>query len=155
MQPLIINFYLKRRSFEDMSHDMKKNNKMSKCPVKTQISLGITQSDQSLCCALNASLRTQGFFMQTAKTLIRLGRCPGWSETSLGAHSFCWFCHAAAHIENIHTSSKTAEWHYALTRNLIFPWREFKFPWLFLLISTTEHKLFCQGNLKTKFMPNI
>ena len=25
--------------------------------------------------------------MQTAKTLIRLGRCPGWSESSLGAHA--------------------------------------------------------------------
>ena len=22
-----------------------------------------------------------------------LGGCPGWSESSLGAHSFCWFCH--------------------------------------------------------------
>ena len=32
----------------------------------------------------------------TVKTLIRLGGCPGWSESSLGAHSFCWFCHIAA-----------------------------------------------------------
>ena len=38
------------------------------------------------------------FFMRTAKTLIRLGGCPGWSEPSLGAHSFCWFCHVVAHI---------------------------------------------------------
>ena len=45
---------------------------------------------------------------RTAKTLIRLGsetinpylpsgichrRCPGWSESSLGAQSFDWFCH--------------------------------------------------------------
>ena len=30
--------------------------------------------------------------MRTAKTLIRLGGCPGWSQSSLGAHSFCWFC---------------------------------------------------------------
>ena len=36
--------------------------------------------------------------MQTAKTLIRLGGCPGCSESSLGAHSFCWFCHVAAHV---------------------------------------------------------
>ena len=36
--------------------------------------------------------------MRTAKTLIRLGGCPGWSESSLGAHSFCWFCHEAAHV---------------------------------------------------------
>ena len=27
--------------------------------------------------------------MRTAKTLIRLGGCPDWSESSLGAHSFC------------------------------------------------------------------
>ena len=33
-----------------------------------------------------------------AKTLIRLGECPGWSEFSLGAHSFCWFCHVAAQM---------------------------------------------------------
>ena len=32
------------------------------------------------------------------KTLIRLGRCPGWSESSLGIHSFCWFCRVAAHF---------------------------------------------------------
>ena len=36
--------------------------------------------------------------MQTAKTLIRLGGCPGWSESSLGAHSLCWFCHEAAQL---------------------------------------------------------
>ena len=36
--------------------------------------------------------------MKKAKALIRLGGCPGWSEASLGAHSFCWFCHVAAHM---------------------------------------------------------
>ena len=36
--------------------------------------------------------------MRTAKTLIRLGACPGWSESSLGAQPHCWFCHEAAHI---------------------------------------------------------
>ena len=56
------------------------------------------QSDQSLRCALNWKLRTQAFFMRTAKTLIRLGGCPGWSESSLGALSFCWFCHVATQI---------------------------------------------------------
>ena len=34
----------------------------------------------------------------TAKTLIRLGGCPGWSKPSLCGHSFCWFCHEAARI---------------------------------------------------------
>ena len=36
------------------------------------------------------------FFMRTAKTLIRLGGCPG--EPSLGAQSFCWFCRVAAQV---------------------------------------------------------
>ena len=39
------------------------------------------------------------FFVRTAKTLIRLGGCPGWSESSLGAQSLCWFCHVAAHMQ--------------------------------------------------------
>ena len=51
-------------------HD--KTNKVTVRPAKTQISLPIE-------C--------------TAKTLIRLGGCPGWSEFSLGAQSLCLFCH--------------------------------------------------------------
>ena len=76
------------------------------------------QSDKSLQCVLNGWLRTQGFFIRTAKTLIRLGGCKGWSESSLDTHAiwlvlsydlfmthfllqilllcrhmwFCWFC---------------------------------------------------------------
>ena len=36
--------------------------------------------------------------MRTAKTLIRLGIRPVSSESSLGAQSFCWFCHGAAQV---------------------------------------------------------
>ena len=36
--------------------------------------------------------------MRTAKIMIRLGGCPGQSESSLGAQSFRWFCHEAAHL---------------------------------------------------------
>ena len=36
--------------------------------------------------------------LSTQWWLIRLGGCPGWSKSSLGAHSFCWFCHVAAHL---------------------------------------------------------
>ena len=35
----------------------------------------------------------------TQQRLIRLGRCPGWSESSLGAQSFCWFCHEVAYFK--------------------------------------------------------
>ena len=53
-------------------------------PAKTQLSLGIRPIwSESLLCAL----RTQGFFMRTVRTLIRLDGCPGWSESSLGAHA--------------------------------------------------------------------
>ena len=45
------------------------------------------QTDQSLRYALNGKLRTKAFFMWTAKTLIRLGGCTGWSESSLGANA--------------------------------------------------------------------
>ena len=58
-----------------------------------------TQSDHSLRCALSGKLRTQAFFMRTAKTLIRQGGCPGWSESPLGAKSFWWFCDEVAHIK--------------------------------------------------------
>ena len=39
--------------------------------------------------------------MRTAKTLIRLGGCPGLSESALGVHSFCWHCHVAAHLTQL------------------------------------------------------
>ena len=56
------------------------------------------QSDQRLHCPHEQSCGPQLPTERTAKTLIRLGRCPGWSESSLGAQSFCWFCHEAAQI---------------------------------------------------------
>ena len=72
------------------------------------------QSDQSLCCLLNGWLRAQAFFMWTAKTLIRLGRCPGWSQSSLGAHAILlvltWGGSDVSpkifHIFTVHTSFK-------------------------------------------------
>ena len=54
-------------------HD--KTNKMTVCPAKTQISLGI----RPVCAPKLSSCRQ--------RTLIRLGGCPGWSESSLGAQS--------------------------------------------------------------------
>ena len=42
--------------------------------------------------------KTNKMSVRPAKTQIRLGGCPGWSESSLGAQSLCWFCHVAAHL---------------------------------------------------------
>ena len=68
-------------------HD--KTNKMSVRPAKTQISLCIRPvwSDSSLCAQWIA--KDPSFLHEDP---------PGWSESSLGAHSFYWFCHVAAHV---------------------------------------------------------
>ena len=41
---------------------------------------------------------TLSYPMSAQWRLIRLGGCPGWSESLLGAQPHCWFCHEAAHI---------------------------------------------------------
>ena len=45
---------------------------------------------------------------RTAKTLFRLGGYPGWSESSLGALSFCWFWHVVAQMVGMVKSSVNA-----------------------------------------------
>ena len=59
------------------------------------------QSDQILRCPHEESLGPSLPIERTAKTLIRLGGCSGWSESSLGAHWFCWCCRVAAHLLNV------------------------------------------------------
>ena len=39
-----------------------------------------------------------------------MGGCPGWSESSLGAQSFCWFCHEAAQMLQSTLHSKHTHW---------------------------------------------
>ena len=56
------------------------------------------KSDQSLHCPHEENFGPKLSLERTAKTLIRLGACPGWSESSVGVQSFCWFCHEVAHI---------------------------------------------------------
>ena len=73
----------------EMSHD--KTTKWVCAQQRLRSAWASAQPDQSLRCAFNGQLRTQGFFMRTLKTLIRLGGCPGWSESSLGTHAVCWF----------------------------------------------------------------
>ena len=81
----------------NMSRNMTKPTKWHVHPAKTQISLGIRPvwSVFSVCStgSLGPKLSSCG-----QRRLISLGRCSGWSESSLGAQSFCWFCHKAAHI---------------------------------------------------------
>ena len=89
-----------------------KTNKVSVRPAKTQISLGIRpfavrmKKTWVLSYPLNAQRR-----------LIRLGGCPGWSESLLCAHSFCWFCHVAAHM--------SLPGHLQFYRSLLSKWNGF------------------------------
>ena len=63
-------------------------------PTRLSSAWASTQIEQSLLCALSVAKDP----VRTAKTLIRLGRCPCWSVSSLGVQSLCWFCHVAAHF---------------------------------------------------------
>ena len=38
--------------------------------------------------------------MSAQRSLWSNWACPGWSESLLGAHSFCWFCHVVVQILN-------------------------------------------------------
>ena len=82
-------YLVKLASRYEPRHD--KTNKMCLRPAKTQISLRIrpVRSEYLLC--------TQ-WVAKDQRYLHADSGCPGWSEASLGAHSFCWFCHVTAHI---------------------------------------------------------
>ena len=79
------------------SRDMTKPTKWVCAQRRLRSACASAQSDRSLRCPHEEPLGLYLPIERTAKTLIRLGGCPGWSESSLGAHSFCWFCHVAAH----------------------------------------------------------
>ena len=74
------------------------------CPAKTQISLGIRPvwSESSLCVLRIAKASSCGQW----RLFIRLGGCPGWSESSLGAHVILlvmswggsFYCHTAKQL---------------------------------------------------------
>ena len=77
-------------------HD--KTNKMACAPCEDSDQPGQMSSLISLCYPHEESLGLKLPIECTAKTLFRLGRCPGGSESSLGSQSFCWFCHGLAHL---------------------------------------------------------
>ena len=89
----------KFRETNNPAHD-KFNNQ-----VKTQISWASTQSDKRLCCPHAVATHPKS----AQRRLIRLDGCPGWSESSLGAHSFCWFCHVVAQIKTVRQFRDTNE----------------------------------------------
>ena len=104
----VLSYLWNEKMLYEPRHD--KTNKVTVRPAKTQISLGVRpvfavrmKKAWVLSYPISAQRRLWSDWAElpnkrTAKTLIRLGGCPGWSESSLGAQSLCWFCHVAAHI---------------------------------------------------------
>ena len=66
------------------------------------------QSDQSLRCPHKAWVLS--YPLSAQRRLIRLGGCPGWSESSLSALSFCWFCHVVSHMLRNHLDINSFAW---------------------------------------------
>ena len=103
-----------------MSRDMTKPTKCL-CPQRRLRSAWASaQSDHSLRCPHEECLGTWLPIERTAKTLIRLGGCPGWSESSLGTQSLCWFCHVAAQMSfKVLQNKKKKNCHYAILAGLM------------------------------------
>ena len=73
--------------FHSVSHSMTKPTKLPFRPEKIQISLDIRPvwSESSL--SIWRNIGSSSTHWAPAKTLIRLGGCPGWSESLLGAQA--------------------------------------------------------------------
>ena len=80
----------------NMSCDKTKPTKWLYAQQRLRSAWASAQSDQSLRCPHEESLGPYLPIEHIVKILIRLGGCTGWSESSLGAHSLCWFCHEVA-----------------------------------------------------------
>ena len=97
--------------------DMTKPTKWLCAQQRLRSAWASAESDQSLHCPHEETLGPKLPVEHTARTLIRLGRCPGWSESLLGAHSFCWFCHVAAQMTNELEYDKTNKLTYAPSKD--------------------------------------
>ena len=77
-------------------HD--KTNKLACAPSKDSDQPGHPPSLSGVFALRMKKARFLSYQLSAQRRLIRLGGCPGWSESSLGAQSFCWFCQEAAHL---------------------------------------------------------
>ena len=81
----LTNTFIPLLSYQYLSRLMTKPTKWHVCSAKIQISLGVRPvwSESSL--STWRKLGSSATIKHIAKTLIRLGECPGWSESLLGA----------------------------------------------------------------------
>ena len=98
-QDILLVLSCSRSVIQYMSHDMTKPAKWLCAQRRLRSAWASAQSDQSLRGPHEEALGPYLPIKRTAKTRIRLGGCPVWSESSLGAQSLCWFCRVAARIQ--------------------------------------------------------
>ena len=100
-------------SINEPPHD--KTIKVTCAPSEDSDQPGHPPSLISLPCPHEKSLGPELHIERIAKTLIRLGECPGWSESSLGAHSLSlvlsWGGSNYATTEYIWASKMCILWH--------------------------------------------
>ena len=80
-----------------MSCDMTKPTKWLCAQWRLRSAWASVQSDQSALWSHWVAMDPR-FLHADSEDTHQTDGCPGWSESSLGAHSFCWFCHVVAHI---------------------------------------------------------
>ena len=91
---MLVNISLSERCRLSPAQKHKELSRRMTKPMKTQISMSICPVWSLSTCRHLASLVTHWVHREDSDQAGRLGRCPGWSESSLGA--FCWFCHETA-----------------------------------------------------------
>ena len=84
-----------------LSRDMTKPTKWGYAQWRLRSARASAQSDQSSVCAQWVAKDPRFLHADSEDSdqiLIRLGGCPGWSESLLGTQSLCWFCHVVAKL---------------------------------------------------------
>ena len=85
-------------SLLQMSRDMTKPTNWVCAQRRFRSAWASAQSDESLRCP-HEKPWVLSYPLSAQRRLIRLGGCPGWSESLLGAQSFCCFCHVVAQLK--------------------------------------------------------
>ena len=97
------------RSTLELSHD--KSNKIVCAPNEDSDQPGHPPSLIRIFAVRMKKSWVLSYPLHAVNALIRLGGCTGWSESSLGAQSLCWFCHEAAHLySEFHSQSLGGGW---------------------------------------------
>ena len=79
-----------------LSNDMTKPTKWLYAQRRLRSAWASAQSDQSFCCHMKKS-GVLSYPLSAQQRLIKWGGCPGWSESSLGAHSLLLSCCVSSH----------------------------------------------------------